>query len=185
VGADRAVPPSPGTGRHRRLVVARVGRAHGVRGEVSVQVRTDVPQERFVPGTVLFAPSGPLTLRTVRDHNGVLLLGFREVADRTAAEALRGARLEAEIDAVAEAEDDSWFDHELVGLAVEDPHGAPLGRVSAVEHLPAQDLLEVERADGERRLVPLVSAIVPTVDVAGGRVVVDAPSGLLDDVDQD
>ncbi len=176
-----------------RVVVARVGRAHGIRGEVSVEVRTDVPERRFVEGAVLHVDAGrgpagrglpaTLTVRTARDHNGVLLLTFAEVADRTAAEGLRDVRLEAEVDAAAEREDDAWYDGELVGLRVEDPSGAVLGEVAAVEHPGAQDLLVVRRTDGQRRLVPFVAALVPTVDVAGGRVVVDAPRGLLDDLD--
>lgn len=171
-----------------RLVVARIGRAHGLRGEVTVRLHTDVPEQRFVPGVCLYtsgpnAPHDRLTLRSSRDHNGVLLLGFEEVPDRTAAEALRGVRLEMDVSTEDEPEDDAWFDHELVGLTVQDPAGTELGRVIAVEHLPAQDLLEVKRPDGERRLVPLVSAIVPVVDVAAGHIVVDAPPGLLTDLE--
>ncbi len=165
-----------------RLVVARVGRAHGIRGEVTVQVRTDDPGARFAPGATLHSPIGPLTVRGARGHNGVLLLSFDQIGDRTAAEALRGARLEADVDPAAEVEDGAWFDHELIGLAVQDPGGAVLGRVVGVEHLPAQDLVDVERPDGVRRLVPLVAALVPTVDVAGGRIVVDAPPGLLEEL---
>jgi len=121
-----------------------------------------------------------LTLASVRDHNGTLLLGFDEVADRTAAEALRGALLEADVPDDTD-EPDAWYDHQLIGLRVVDPDGGALGEVVALEHPPAQDLLVVRRPDGERRLVPFVSALVPTVDVAGGVVVVDAPPGLLDD----
>jgi 16S rRNA processing protein RimM len=170
-----------------RLVVARVGRAHGIRGEVTVEVRTDVPQERFVPGVRLhlsgrhgLAGVDALTLDSVRDHNGTLLLAFDEVGDRTAAEALRGALLEADVPDEP-GEDDAWYDHQLVGLRVVDPAGEPLGEVVAVEHPPAQDLLVVRRPGGGDRLVPFVGAIVPTVDVAAGVVVVDAPPGLLDD----
>jgi 16S rRNA processing protein RimM len=171
-----------------RLVVARIGRAHGIRGELTVEVRTDAPGERFVPGTPLYV-TGPhglagvdvVTLASVRDHNGTLLLGFEEVADRTAAEALRGALLEADVPAET-GDPDAWYDHQLVGLAVLDPDGARLGAVVAVEHPPAQDLLVVQRPDGEQRLVPFVAALVPSVDVAAGVVVVDAPPGLLDDV---
>lgn len=130
-------------------------------------------------------PAGRLTVRGARDHNGVLLLAFEEVLDRVAAEALRGVRLMADVDDSAEVEQDAWFDHELIGLAVHDPQGTALGRVVGVDHLPAQDLLEVERPDGQRRLVPLVAALVPQVDVAGGRVVVAAPPGLLEDIDED
>jgi len=169
-----------------RLVIARVGRAHGIRGEVTVRVHTDDPGARFVPDATLFcAPPRAglperLTVRTARDHNGVLLLTFAEIGDRTAAEALRGVRLEADVDE-QESEPDAWYDHELIGLAAVDPTGADLGRVVGVEHLPAQDLLEVQRPDGARRLVPLVAAVVPEVDPAAGRVVIDAPPGLLDD----
>jgi len=172
-----------------RLRVARIGRAHGLRGEVTIEVRTDVPERRFVPGTALHVVPGSrepwqgpdvLQLVTVRDHNGTLLLGFDQVADRSDAELLRGAFLEADVPD-DESEPDAWYDHQLVGLAVVDPAGAPLGEVVAVEHPGPQDLLIVRRPDGVRRMVPFVTAIVPTVDVAGGRVVVDAPGGLLDD----
>jgi 16S rRNA processing protein RimM len=170
-----------------RLVVARVGRAHGIRGEVTVEVRTDSPGERFVPGARLhvtgrhgLAGVDAVTLATVRDHNGTLLLAFEEVGDRTAAEALRGALLEADVPAET-GDPDAWYDHQLVGLRVVDPAGAELGEVVAVEHPPAQDLLVVRRPDGVHRLVPFVGALVPTVDVGAGLVVVDAPAGLLDD----
>lgn len=172
-----------------RLIVARVGRAHGIRGEVTVQVRTDVPERRFVPGAELFVdPDGAhaaalpdrLVLAGARDHNGVLLLSFEGVSDRDAAEALRGVLLEAEIDEDDE-EPDAWFDHQLVGLAAVDPAGRALGEVVAVEHPGSQDRLVVRRPDGARRLVPFVAALVPTVDVAGGRVVIDAPAGLIED----
>jgi 16S rRNA processing protein RimM len=171
-----------------RLVVARVGRAHGIRGEVTVELRTDVPEQRFVPGARLHLTgeralrgADELTLATVRDHNGTLLLGFEEVLDRTAAEGLRGVLLEADVPDET-GEPDVWYDHQLVGLRVLDPAGAELGQVVAVEHPPAQDLLVVRRPDGARRLVPFVAALVPTVDVPGGTVVVDAPPGLLDDL---
>jgi 16S rRNA processing protein RimM len=178
-----------------RLVVARIGRPHGIRGEVTVEVRTDTPDERFVPGAVLdvTAPGrsaaprpelpGQLTINGVRDHNGTLLLTFAEVTDRNRAEVLRGALLEAEV-ADASDEPDAWYDHELVGLRAESPDGAVLGEVTDIEHAPAQDLLTVRRPDGQERLVPFVSAIVPTVDVAGGRLVVVDPGGLLGDLDE-
>jgi 16S rRNA processing protein RimM len=172
-----------------RLVVARVGRAHGIRGEVTIELRTDVPDERFRPGIGLFtvAPPGSdvqvppvLRLRTVRDHNGVLLLGFDGIDDRNGADDLRGLMLEAEIDD-NEQERDAWYDHQLIGLAAVDPAGRPLGEVVAVEHPGAQDRLIVRRPDGVLRMVPFVIAIVPAVDVPGGRVVIDAPGGLIED----
>jgi 16S rRNA processing protein RimM len=174
-----------------RLNVARVGRANGVRGEVTVEVRTDVPQRRFAPGSVLHVvpPSrvagrnlpALLTVERARDASGVLVLRFAEIADRDAAEALRGVVLEAEVDVEAEREDDAWYDTELVGLAVRAPDGDPLGEVVGVEHPGAQDLLVVRCPDGVNRLVPFVSALVPTVDVAAGYLVVQAPAGLLED----
>jgi 16S rRNA processing protein RimM len=187
-----------------RLVVARVGRAHGIRGEVTVEVRTDVPGERFVPGARLHLSadhgnhvdhanrvdhSHPpqaqiLTVTSARDHNGTLLLRFAEVTGRGAAEALRGALLEADVPEEID-EEDAWYDHQLVGLRVVDPAGGALGQVVAVEHPPAQDLLVVRRPDGAQRLVPFVAALVPTVDVAAGIVIVDAPPGLLDDLAED
>ncbi|MFN8077017.1 MAG: ribosome maturation factor RimM [Kineosporiaceae bacterium] len=179
-----------------RLVVARLGRAHGIRGELTVEVRTDAPEDRFLPGATFWAvpPAGRrrpspvvaerrLELETVRDHNGVFLLKFEGVADRTAAEALRDLLLEAELPDVSD-EDDAWYDHELTGLSVVDPEGAVLGEVVDVEHSPAQDLLVVRRPDGVRRYVPFVTAIVPTVDVAGGRLVLQDPGGLMHDPDE-
>lgn len=151
-------------------------------------MHTDVPEVRLVPGAVLFTPDGQLTVRSVRDHSGTVLLGFVEVTDRTAAEALRGVRLEVDVDvggADPAAEQDAWYHHQLVGLRAVGPRGEELGRVSAVEHLPAQDLLEIARPDGTYRLVPFVAAIVPAVDLAAGAVVVDAPPGLLDDPPDD
>ena len=177
-----------------RLVVARVGRPHGIRGEVTVEVRTDAPDERFVPGAV-FDVTAPgrsaargsvpdrLTLAGVRDHNGVLLLVFDEITDRNGAEAVRGALLEADVPDDP-GEPDAWYDHQLVGLRVEDPDGNLLGRVAAVEHPPAQDLLVVRRPDGVQRLVPFVAALVPTVDVAAGLLVVADPGGLIGDLDE-
>jgi 16S rRNA processing protein RimM len=122
-------------------------------------------------------------LSGVRDHNGILLLGFDGVADRRAAEALRGALLEVEVTDSADEEPDAWYDHQLVGLRVEAPDGADLGRVTAVEHPGAQDLLVVRCPDGAERLVPFVAAIVPAVDVDAGRLVVVDPGGLLTDLD--
>jgi len=179
-----------------RLVVARVGRAHGLRGEVSIEVRTDAPDRRFVKGTVLHVEDGSLrrsltaagvattlTLARTRNNNGTLLLTFEEVGDRTAAEALRDARLELEVPDSSD-EPDAWYDHELVGLKAVDRAGRELGELVAVQHPGAQDLLVVRTPDGQDRLVPFVGAIVPEVDVAGGRIVLDPPAGLLEDPDE-
>ena len=166
------------------LVVARIGRAHGLRGEVVLDLRTDDPEARLAVGATLATQppaAGPLTVTRVRLHQDRWLVTFAEAADRTAAEALRGVELVVEAD--ASDEEDAWYPHELRGLRAELTDGTVVGEVVALEHLPAQDALLVAETlpDGTtvRTLVPFVRAIVPVVDVAGGRVVLDPPGGLL------
>jgi 16S rRNA processing protein RimM len=165
------------------VVVGRIGRPHGVRGEVTVEVRTDDPDLRFAPGAVLRthpAERGPLTIAGRRWHREVLLLSIDGVESREAAEELRNTELHvpvAELPALEDPED--YYDHQLVGLAARLPDGTELGTVSAVRHEGA-DLLVVRRVEGGELLVPFVTAIVPTVDLAGGSLVVDPPEGLLD-----
>jgi 16S rRNA processing protein RimM len=163
------------------VVVARVGRPHGVRGQVSVEVRTDAPERRFVPGAVFRTDPegvGPLRLVSARDHSGVLVLELEGVADRNAAEGLRGVLLLT--DAPADEEDDAWAVGALLGLRAERVDGRPAGTVVAVEHGPAQDLLVLRQPSGATARVPFVAALVPVVDVDGGRVVLDPPGGLLE-----
>lgn len=166
-----------------RVVVGRIGRPHGIRGDVNVESRTDEPDRRFAPGTVLGTENAEYPQLTVADyrwHSGRLLLHFAEVSDRTAVEALRGVLLSTDIDpGEAPNDPDEFYDHQLVGLTVVDQSGTALGSVSEVIH-GAQDSLVVARIDGRHVMVPLVSAIVPEVDVAGGRLVVNPPDGLLD-----
>jgi 16S rRNA processing protein RimM len=165
-----------------QVVVARVGKAHGLRGEVTVQVLTGAPDERFVPGaTFLTDPPnvGPLVLRSARDNNGILLLGFEHTEDRTGAEALRGIKLLAEVLA-GDEEEEVWYERDLVGLKAVTVGGIEVGEVTALQSRPAQDLLVLRLVDGREALVPFVSAIVPEVDITGGRVVLDPPPGLLD-----
>ncbi len=164
-------------------VVARIGRAHGLRGDVSAEVRTDVPEQRFVPGATFEtdpASAGPLTLESARDHSGVLLLRFAGVEGREDAEALRGTQLLVDLE--ASDEPDAWYDHELVGLRAVHVDGTELGTVARLDAGAAQDLLVVRPvAGGPLVLVPFVSALVPDVDLAGGRVVLDPPGGMFDD----
>ena len=165
------------------VVVGRIGRPHGVRGEVTVEVRTDDPDLRFAPGAVLrTAPAdrGPLTVAGRRWHREVLLLAIDGVDSREAAEELRNTELHVPVAELPALEDpDVYYDHQLVGLTARLPDGTELGTVSAVRHEGA-DLLVVRRVEGGELLVPFVTAIVPTVDVPGGVVVVDPPEGLLD-----
>jgi 16S rRNA processing protein RimM len=172
-----------------RLLVARIGKPHGLRGEVTVQTHTDDPEARFAPGVSYTTEAAPgsgvpraLTLRSARLHLKTWLLGFEEIPDRTGAESLRGTRLFIDAEAAAEAaeDDDAWYEDELVGLAAVDPTGATLGEVTGLRTGAAQDQLVLRLADGAEALVPFVEAIVPEVDVEGGRVVVDAPPGLLE-----
>jgi len=165
-----------------QVVVARVGKAHGLRGEVTVQVLTDDPEERFVPGATFTtepASAGPLILRSARDNNGILLLGFDDTHDRTGAEALRGIKLLAEVLADA-GDEETWYERDLIGLRAVTVDGVEVGEVRALESRPAQDLLVVRLTDGREALVPFVTAIVPEVDIEGGRLVLDPPPGLLD-----
>ncbi len=165
------------------VVVGRIGRPHGVRGEVTVEVRTDDPDLRFAPGAVLRtepADRGPLTIAGRRWHREVLLLVIDGIESREAAEELRNTELHVPVAELPALEDpDVFYDHQLVGLAARLPDGTELGTVSAVRHEGAE-LLVVRRVDGGELLVPFVTAIVPTVDVTGGLVVVDPPEGLLD-----
>jgi 16S rRNA processing protein RimM len=163
------------------LVVGRVGRAHGIRGEVSVEIRTDDPASRFVPGVALATEDGgSLTVETVRTHADRLLIRFAGFADRTAAETLKGTLLLVDSTEIPPTEDpDEFHDHELIGLTAATADGAELGEIVDVEH-HGQDLLVLRRTAGGDALVPFVSAIVTEVDVASGRIVLDPPPGLLD-----
>ncbi|MEU7315177.1 ribosome maturation factor RimM [Streptomyces sp. NPDC007083] len=166
-----------------QLVVARIGRAHGIKGEVTVEVRTDEPELRLGPGAVLAtepAAVGPLTVAAGRVHSGRLLLRFEGVGDRTAAEALRNTLLVAEVDPDETPEDpEEFYDHQLVDLEVVTGDGTVVGRIESVAHLPAQDLLVVRRADGGEALIPFVAEIVPEIDLEAQRALVDPPPGLL------
>jgi 16S rRNA processing protein RimM len=182
------------------LIVGQIVRPHGIRGEVIVVVRTDEPRDRFVMGAALATstdPSGPaavpagddgrwtvpaeLTIEALREHQGRLIIAFAGIADRNVAEELRGVLLWVDGSRLAPpADPDEFHDHQLVGLTAVTPAGETLGEVTGIDHAPASDLLVLRRAAGGTALVPFVKAIVPEVDLAGRRVVVDPPEGLLD-----
>jgi 16S rRNA processing protein RimM len=167
-----------------RLTVGRIGKPQGIRGEVTVEVRTDAPEIRFAAGSVLFtdpAERGPLTVESTRDQNGRLVVAFEGVPDRNAAEQLRNTMLLVDASDVPPSDDpDEFHDTQLMGMSAELTDGSRLGEVTDVLHLPHGDVLVVRREDASEVLVPFVKAIVPEVDLAAGRLVVDPPEGLLD-----
>ena len=175
-----------------RVIVGRVGRPHGIRGDVVIGVRTDEPDLRFAVGAVLDAHNEPdggaavgqHTLKVIRArwHSGQLLVTFAGIEDRTAAGELTGSWLSVDSSQLPRTGNpDEFRDHELIGLSVRTTDGDPVGVVTDVLH-HGQDLLVVQRegAADEECLVPFVKAIVPEVDVAQGVLVIDPPPGLLD-----
>ncbi|MGA6204693.1 ribosome maturation factor RimM [Nocardia testacea] len=170
------------------LVVGRVARSHGVRGELVVEVRTDEPEARFAPGAVLRGRAArsdqvrDFTVESAREHSGRLLVNLAGVTDRTAADALRGTLFLVDSDDLGPSEDpDEFYDHELEGLSVQLTDGTVVGTVTEVLHSAAGELLSVRAAaDGREILIPFVTAIVPTVSIADALIVIDPPEGLLD-----
>jgi 16S rRNA processing protein RimM len=175
-----------------RVIVGRIGRPHGVRGELVIGVRTDEPDLRFAVGATLDVHEEPdgedaggqhtLKVTSARWHSGRLLVTFAGIEDRTAAGELTGRWLSVDSSQLPRTTDPEEFrDHELIGLSVRTPDGEPVGVVTDVLH-HGQDLLVVRRAGAQEDecLVPFVKAIVPAVDLAAGVLVIDPPTGLLD-----
>lgn len=167
------------------VLIGRVGKPHGLKGHVTIDVRTDEPDRRFADGARLRAVSprgeqSTLTVEATRWHQGVLHVRFVEFADRNAAEGARGLVLYADIAADEVPEDpDEYYDHQLVGLAAYDVGGARLGEVTGLLHGAAQDLLVVTTPDRREALVPFVKALVPVVDLAERRVEIADRPGLV------
>lgn len=162
------------------VLVGRVGRAHGLRGDLFVEVRTDEPERRFAVGTRFATSAGSLTVEATRWHSRRLLVRFTEVCDRTAAEALGGVKLLLDVLTDERPEDpEEFYDHQLVGLSACTPEGDPIGPVTEVLHLPAQDLLAVQTATGQVGLIPFVRDLVPVIDLEARRVTVTDTVGLL------
>jgi 16S rRNA processing protein RimM len=176
------------------VLVGRIGKPHGIRGEVTIDVRTDEPERRFAPGTVLrvepprgsHTPHRRLTVAASKWHLSVLLVRFEEIPDRNAAESARGILLHTDLPVDATPDDpDEYYDHQLIGLAAYDVDGTSLGEVSGLVHGGAQDLLVVRTADRREALVPFVKALVPEVDVAARRVVIADRPGLVTPLPED
>lgn len=178
--------PRPGL---TQLRVGRLLKAHGLKGALKVELYTDEPEKRFVPGAVftLQVPVGSpwhgrtLTLVELRWYNQAPVAFFEGVGDRAAAESLVKAILWVDKPTgELPDEQDAWYDHQLVGLRIF-RDGADIGRLARVDHLPAQDLLAIETGDTEV-LLPFVQAFVPTVDLAAGTVVITPPAGLFEEL---
>ena len=168
------------------LVVGRVAKAHGITGEVVVEIRTDDPDNRFVPGTTLRAkpsrggPESRYLVESVREHSGRLLVRLDGVADRSAAESLKGTLFLVDTADLPPIDDpDEFYDHQLEGLLVVTTAGTPIGSVAEVLHTAAGELLSVRTEEGEV-LVPFVSAIVTSVSLADQTIEIDPPEGLLE-----
>ncbi|WP_156192637.1 ribosome maturation factor RimM [Corynebacterium kalinowskii] len=158
------------------LMIGRVVKSHGIKGEVVVESTTDEPDIRFALGEVLHGKQSKkeheLTIDAVRVHQGRLLIKFEEIPDRTAADSLRGTQFFAA--PLEDDDDEGFYDHELIGLKVMH-NGKEIGEITGVSHGPAQSLLEM----GDK-LIPFVEAIVPEIDVEEGTVAITPPEGLLD-----
>jgi 16S rRNA processing protein RimM len=168
------------------LTIGRVVKAHGVTGGVVVEVRTDDPEIRFAPGAVLRA-KGPdddernYVIEAVRTHGGRLLVRLEGVADRDAADALRGRLFVIDSEDLPPIEEpDTYYDHELEGLRVRTTAGRDIGTVAEVLHTAAGELLAIKRVEAGELLVPFVSAIVTSVSLDSRIVEIDPPEGLLE-----
>ncbi|CAJ1500529.1 ribosome maturation factor RimM [[Mycobacterium] kokjensenii] len=168
------------------LTVGRVVKAHGISGEVVVEVRTDDPELRFAPGVTLHArktgvPQRDYVVEAARPHGVRLLVRLAGIGDRNGADALRGSLFVVDSDELPPiTEPDTYYDHQLEGLAVQGTAGEPVGTVTEVLHTAAGELLAIKRTDGRELLVPFIAAFVPSVSLADGTLVIDPPEGLLD-----
>lgn len=168
-----------------QLVVGRIGRAHGVRGDLFVEPMTDEPDHRYADGTVLMtSDSKTLTVATSKWHSGRFVVHFQGVDDRTVAEGLRGLTLSIDVDPAELPEDpDEFYDHQLVGLTVVLEDGSKVGVIGEVIHLPSQDLLSVTREGESEVLIPFVLEFVPEIDLDTKTVTITPPPGLLNELD--
>lgn len=169
-----------------QLVVGRIGRAHGVRGDLFVEPFTDEPEVRFAIGAKVTTSVADVSLKTLtvtesKWHSGKLILHFAGIDDRTAAEQLKGIELRADVDPLELPDDpDEFYDHQLIGLDVLYSDQV-IGQVDQVLHLPAQDLLAVIKSDGSEVLIPFVKQIVPEVDLVNRKLIITPPPGLIND----
>jgi 16S rRNA processing protein RimM len=164
-------------------VVGRIARAHGIRGQVIVNLETDYPRERFQPGAQLFVMRGgrieALAITTARFQHDRPVIGLEGVQDMNAAGSLAGLELRVPVESLAALPAGTFYRHDLVGCRVETPGGRHVGVVSEVEGTIGGSRLVVQTPGGEV-LVPLAAEICTTIDPAGRRIVIDPPAGLLE-----
>ena len=159
-----------------RLLVGRIGRAHGIAGEATIEVRSDEPQLRFAIGArVQTDTRGDLTITSHRLHNGTLLLGFSGVTDRNGVEALRDTLLYADVDITEQSAPNEYHVMQLIGCQAFLESGELFGELTDVLNLPGQDVLSIATTSGEV-LIPFVQQLVPHVDVVARKVIVIPPS---------
>ena len=168
-----------------QLVIGRIGRAHGVRGDLFVEPMTDEPDHRYADGTVLMTSNDTtLTVATSKWHSGRFVVHFAGFDDRNVAETLRGLTLSIEVDPAQSPEDpDEYYDHQLVGLNVVLADGTHVGTIGEVIHLPSQDLLTVLREGDTEALIPFVTEFVPDINLTTKTVVITPPPGLLNELE--
>ncbi len=164
-----------------RVVVGRLGRPHGIRGEVTVEIRTDEPELRFAPGSSVFLSSGKsAAIENIRWHQNLLLVKFAGIKDRNDSETLRGQLVEVEVDDLDLPEDeDEFYDRQLVGLRVLE-NEAQVGLIEDVLHLPGHDLLSIRLKDGREMLLPFVEEFVPEIDLESSTIHITPPQGLME-----
>ena len=162
-----------------QLVVGRIGRAHGVLGEATIEVRTDVPEQRFIVGGKLSTNSGQeLTIKSARWHNQILLLSFEGISDRDQIESLKDELISSEVDFSNLAPGEYHY-QQLLGAKVFLQTGELVGNVTEIVALPGQDLLAVDHL-GREVLIPMVKAIITNIDIANKKIEINPPEGLLD-----
>ncbi|WP_150459955.1 ribosome maturation factor RimM [Nesterenkonia ebinurensis] len=180
--------PQVTSAQEERLRVARIGKPHGIRGEVTVQLYTDEPAERLAPGETLIRQPGrdtedqtttPLTVVSQRWNKSICLLGFEQIRDRNAAEALRGSMLYVDVPAEPEDADEGWYSHELEGFTCLGADGRDYGVVIELRTGDAQDLLMVKTLSGDEVMVPFVAELVPEIDAEARRITLTPPEGLF------
>jgi len=174
-----ALPRTPSSDQDRALLGVIVA-AHGVKGAVRIKSFTAEPTAIGRYGTLADASGRSYTLRILGESRGAVIAAITGVDDRNRAEALKGVHLYLGDGALPELASDEFYHRDLIGLAAVLPDGRPLGEVRAVHDFGAGDLLEIARAGAEPLVVPFTRDVVPTVDVAARRLVVDPPAGLLE-----